>query len=78
MDLLLYSPEPNRLLLHSPDTASVGNSNYFLSALSVSVQNHKADSSCLMTLILQCPYLIRGPIIALFLPVTLYFFGLSV
>ena len=35
MDLLLYSPEPNRLLLHSPDTASVGNSNYFLSALSV-------------------------------------------
>lgn len=35
MDLFLHSPEPNRLLLHSPDMASLGNINSFLSALSV-------------------------------------------
>lgn len=68
MDLFLHSPEPNRLLLHSPDMASLGN---ILSFLLFQFMRHKADSSCLMALILQRPYLIRGPIVAPFLPVTL-------
>lgn len=35
MDLFLCSPEPNRIPLHLPDMASLGNINSFLSALSV-------------------------------------------
>lgn len=46
MVLFLHSPEPNRILLHSLDKASLGNINSLLFALSVCETRGKSFLSC--------------------------------